>query len=108
VKLNVSVVQGQVRVNSVYMHVKHDDCFILEVDCVHKHPELGPMSLGEILLYPNLGFRPEPDTERPTYIKVEGPPAGWTNDAVVSRYSVFIFYWKLPDEPSEPLWEAKD
>ncbi len=103
--IKVTVEQGGIAVNSVFVMQESKDSLILEVDCSSKYPQPGPISLAEISLVKGKETMHGADTDKLTVIHVEGIPSGWMNDITVGRYNALIFFWK-PSEFGQVAWEA--
>jgi hypothetical protein len=87
---------------------------IVEADCRAKYPEIMAFSSGDdghqsVYLEAGESTLHREDSDKPTEIRFDDlPPGRWTVDATSSKYSVFIFLYRLSDSPPSLWWEGDE
>lgn len=108
-QLAAHVTPGAVAVNAVHLVIDTADAKVILVDCATKHAEsLCAVETGDlsVTLTAIKGTLYATDLATETTIAFHGMGDRWRMESHVSRYTAYVFLWRVPDRATwRTLWE---
>lgn len=91
---HVTVEQGSVLVNDIWVVASRPRLFAIEADCHTKYAEVLAYAGAEVMFYASERTLKAGDTDKPTVITLPPRMAGWRITADASRYTLTITAFK--------------